>query len=152
MNHWLLKSEPAVFSIDDLAREKGKRTEWEGVRNYQARNMLRDQMNKGDLAFFYHSNAPETGIAGIVEIVREGYPDPHALDPDSPYYDDKSDPQRPRWYVVDVKLKRKLKRVITLQELKAEPRLADMQLLKKGNRLSVMPVAEKHWKHILSLE
>ncbi len=150
--YWLLKSEPGVFSIDDLAAASGKRTEWEGVRNYQARNMMRDDMKKGDLAFFYHSNAPETGIAGIVEIAREGYPDPHAFDRGSKYFDPKSDPALPRWYLVDVKLKRRFKRIITLAELKAEKKLEGMQLLRKGNRLSVMPVEAAHWEHILGME
>jgi predicted RNA-binding protein with PUA-like domain len=152
MNHWLMKSEPDAFGIDDLAT-RPKRTEpWDGVRNYQARNMMRDQMKRGDLVFFYHSNCAEPGIVGIAEVVREGYPDHTAFDPECKYYDPKSDPDNPRWYMVDVRFKRKLKRTITLHELKPHPQLADMPLLRKGNRLSVMPVDEAHWKFILALE
>jgi len=152
MNHLLMKSEPDAFGIDDLAT-RPKRTEpWDGVRNYQARNMMRDQMKRGDLVFFYHSNCAEPGIVGIAEVVREGYPDHTAFDPECKYYDPKSDPDNPRWYMVDVRFKRKLKRTITLHELKPHPQLADMPLLRKGNRLSVMPVDEAHWKFILALE
>lgn len=149
---WLMKSEPSVFSIDDLARRPGKRDCWDGVRNYQARNMLRDGMKKGDLAFFYHSSTDETGIAGIVEIVREGYPDHTAFDPEDHHYDPKSKPDDPTWYMVDVKLKRKLKRVITLAELKTHPALKNMILLRPGNRLSVTPVTKEEWEYVLALE
>lgn len=154
MNHWLLKSEPDVFSIDDLHASPGRRTCWDGVRNYQARNFMRDSMRRGDLAFFYHSNCPEPGIAGIVEICRQGYPDPTAFDPEDKHYDPKSSPDAPRWYMVDVKFRRKLGRVIGLAELRAhaERALRGFQLLRRGNRLSVMPVDEAHWDFILSLE
>ena len=153
MNYWLMKSEPSVFSIDDLAKSPRKTTCWDGVRNYQARNMLRDEMKRGDLAFFYHSNCDETGIAGIVEIVREGYPDHTAFDPDDDHFDSKSDPDDPRWYMVDVKLAQKFDRVITLRELKehAEGKLAGFRLLARGNRLSVMPVDKRHWNFVLSI-
>jgi len=154
MNYWLMKSEPDVFGIDHLAKRPGKTEPWDGVRNYQARNMMRDQMKKGDLAFFYHSNCEEPGIVGIMAIAREGYPDTTAFDPGAKYYDPKSNPDNPRWFMVDVKYKRKLKRTITLQELRvyAEGPLADMPLLRKGNRLSVMPITEGEWDFILALE
>jgi predicted RNA-binding protein with PUA-like domain len=151
MNHWLLKSEPSTFSIDHLAKRPGRRDSWNGVRNYQARNFLRE-MTAGDLAFFYHSSAAETGIAGIVKIVSEPYPDPTAFDPQDDHYDPKSDATKPTWYVVDVKLERKLGRLILLAELKAQRSLAGMRLLRPGNRLSVMPVEQKHWDAILELE
>jgi predicted RNA-binding protein with PUA-like domain len=151
MKYWLMKSEPDTFSIDDLMA-RPKRTEaWDGVRNYQARNMLRDQMKKGDLAYFYHSNCAEPGIVGSVEIIREGYPDPTAFDPENDHYDPKCDPDNPRWYMVDVRFKRKFSRVITLTELKQHPDLADFQLVKRGNRLSVMPVSPREWKIISGL-
>lgn len=152
MNYWLMKSEPDTYSIDDLASFPRKTDHWDGVRNYQARNMMRDEMKKGDLVFFYHSNCKEPGIVGIAEVVKEGYPDFTAWDPDQKYYDPKSTSDNPRWYMVDIRYKRKLKRVITLQELKNYPRLEEMPLLRKGNRLSVMPVSKKHWDFILQLE
>jgi predicted RNA-binding protein with PUA-like domain len=152
MNYWLLKSEPDVFSIADLARRPGRTEHWDGVRNYQARNYLRDGMRRGDLGFFYHSSCAVPGIAGIVEIVREGYPDFTAFDPDNPHHDPASTPDKPRWYMVDVRLRRSFKHVISLQELKACPALAGMQLLARGNRLSVMPVTAAEWSAILALE
>jgi predicted RNA-binding protein with PUA-like domain len=154
MNHWLMKSEPDVFGIDDLKNRPGRTEPWDGVRNYQARNMMRDQMKRGDLAFFYHSNCDDPGIVGIMTVAREGYPDHTAFDPQAKYYDPKSDPGNPRWYMVDVRYKRKLKRTITLQELKqyGGGPLADMPLLRKGNRLSVMPVTAGQWDFILGLE
>lgn len=151
MAYWLLKSEPSVFGVDDLAAEPGRRTFWDGVRNYQARNMMRDRMRKGDLAFFYHSSCPQPGIAGIIEILGAGQPDATAFDPRSPYHDPKSDPRSPTWYGVEVRLKKRLPRVIALETLKRERALADMQLLRRGNRLSVMPVTEAEWRHILSM-
>jgi predicted RNA-binding protein with PUA-like domain len=153
MQYWLMKSEPDVFGIDHL-RACPKQTEpWDGVRNYQARNMMRDQMKKGDMVFFYHSNCDEPGIVGIMEVVKEGYPDPTAFDPEAKYYDPKSDPDNPRWYLVDVKYKRKLKRDISLKELKQHAEeLPDFPLLRKGNRLSVMPVSKDAWNYILGLE
>ncbi|HSD75495.1 MAG TPA: EVE domain-containing protein [Steroidobacteraceae bacterium] len=154
MSHWLLKTEPASFSIDDLARAPGRRSSWDGVRNYQARNMLRDEMKAGDQAFLYHSSCEVPGIAGIVEIVREGYPDPTAFQRGHHHYDPESDPAAPRWFMVDVRLVRKLKRIITLEELRAhaQGKLQDLKLLKRGNRLSVLPVSARSWKFILSLE
>lgn len=152
MSYWLMKSEPDVFGIDDLHALPKKTDMWEGVRNYQARNMMRDDMRTGELAFFYHSNCKEPGIAGIMKIVRRGYPDFTAFDPDAKYFDPKSDPDNPRWYMVDVRFVRKLKRVITLSELKEHDALADLPLVRRGNRLSIMPISEEHWDFILSLE
>jgi len=154
MKHWLLKSEPGTFSIDDLAARPRKTSAWDGVRNYQARNMLRDSMKKGDTAFFYHSSCAVPGIAGIVSIVGNGYPDATAFDPKHAHYDPQSKPSEPRWYVVDVKLERKFTTVITLDELRkhADSELKDLIVLKRGNRLSVTPVTKKEWDFILSLE
>jgi predicted RNA-binding protein with PUA-like domain len=154
MNYWLLKSEPDSFSIDDLKLAPKQTTAWDGVRNFQARNMLRDSMKKGDLAFFYHSSCDVPGIAGIVTIVRGGYPDATALDPKHHHYDADSKADEPRWFVVDVKLLRKFDRVIALDELRrhAQKALKDFVLLRRGNRLSVMPVSSKDWDFILKLE
>jgi predicted RNA-binding protein with PUA-like domain len=154
MNHWLFKSEPDTFGIDALAKAPKQTSAWDGVRNYQARNMLRDSMKKGDLAFFYHSSCDVPGIAGIVSITRGGYPDITAFDPKHHHYDADSKQDSPRWYVVDVKLVRKLKRLITLDELRvhADSALKDFVLLRRGNRLSVMPVSNKDWDFILTLE
>lgn len=152
MNYWLMKSEPASFSVDDLARAPRKTTAWDGVRNYQARNMLRDEMRKGDQVFFYHSSCDVPGVAGIAAVARAGYPDATAFDPKHHHYDPESDPDDPTWFVVDVRLVRKLKRVITLDELRATRGLAGMQLLKRGNRLSVMPVSAQEWQRVLALE
>jgi predicted RNA-binding protein with PUA-like domain len=154
MNHWLLKSEPDSFSIDDLAKAAKQTSAWDGVRNFQARNMLRDSMKKADLAFFYHSSCAVPGIAGIVRIVREGYPDVTAFEPKHHHFDAESNQDAPRWFVVDVKLVRKLKRIITLDELRAhaEKKLKDFVLLRRGNRLSVMPVSNKDWDFVLTLE
>jgi predicted RNA-binding protein with PUA-like domain len=150
MNYWLMKSEPDEYSIDSLARAGNG--SWDGVRNYQARNMIRDQMRPGDLAFFYHSSCAIPAIVGIMSITSVGYADASALDPRSPYYDSASTAENPRWYRVDVRFKRKLKREITLQELKSQPLLAGLPLIRRGNRLSVMPITAEHWHYILSLE
>ena len=154
MNYWLLKSEPSSFSIDDLVKAPKRTTSWDGVRNFQARNFLRNDMKKGDQAFLYHSRCDVPGIAGVVTIVKEGYPDPTAFDASHHHYDAESDPQKPRWFMVDIKLDRKLKRVITLEELKqhASGKLKDLVILKRGNRLSVTPVTKADWQFILSLE
>jgi predicted RNA-binding protein with PUA-like domain len=154
MNHWLLKSEPATFSIDDLGARPKRTAGWDGVRNYQARNMLRDSLKKGDLAFFYHSSCDVPGIAGIVKVVAGGYPDPTAFDRKDEHYDPESKPDEPRWYAVDVKLERKFKRIITLDALRnhAGGALSAMVLLRRGNRLSVTPVTTKEWNFILTLE
>ncbi len=150
MAYWLMKSEPDAFSIDDLKRVGTE--PWDGIRNYQVRNMIRDQMQPGDRAFFYHSNTKVPGIVGIMEIISQARPDHTAFDPDEKYYDPKSDPDKPRWLLVDVKYVRHTKRVIPLTELKADPVLEDMPLVRRGNRLSIMPVTEQQWDHILSLE
>lgn len=152
MNHWLVKSEPDAFSIDDLYRRPGRRDHWDGVRNYQARNFMRDGMKKGDLVFFYHSNCETPGIVGIAKVVREAYPDHTAFDPDDKHYDPKSDPESPRWMMVDLQYVRKLKRTVSLQELKENPRLESMPLVRKGNRLSVLPVTAEEWQAILDME
>lgn len=152
MNYWLMKSEPDVFGIEHLKQCRNKTEPWDGVRNYQARNMMRDEMKKGDQVFFYHSNCKEPGIVGIMKVVREGYPDHTAFDPKEKYFDPKSDPDNPRWYMVDVRYVRTLKRVITLTELKEHKALADMPLVRRGNRLSIMPVSKKAWNYILKLE
>ena len=153
MNYWLLKSEPGTFSIDDLVRAPKKTTTWDGVRNYQARNHLREMKNR-DLCFFYHSSCPEPGIAGIVKVVRQAYPDHTAFDPDDDHYDPKSNPEEPRWFMVDVRIVRKFARIIPLGELRkhAAQALSGMVLLRRGNRLSVTPVTKKQWDHIISLE
>ena len=150
MAYWLMKSEPDAYSIDDL--EKDGRDMWDGIRNYQARNMMRDDMKIGDQVFFYHSNCKEPGVVGIAEVVSKPYPDPTQFDKKSRYFDPKSSQEDPRWILVDVKFVRKLARNITLAEIKAEKSLEDMILTRKGNRLSIMPVSKKHWGKILSLE
>jgi predicted RNA-binding protein with PUA-like domain len=152
MNYWLMKSEPDVFGIDHLKNRPGRTEHWDGVRNYQARNMMRDEMKQGDLVFFYHSNCAEPGIVGIMQVVREGYPDYTAFDPQQKYYDPKSDPDKPRWYMVDVQYQRKTRRVITLAELKQRRELQDCPLVRKGNRLSIMPITSQQWDLILQLE
>ena len=149
---WLMKSEPEVFGLDTLAKLPAQTTMWDGVRNYQARNMMRDQFKLGDEAFFYHSNCSEPGVVGIVEVVRTAYADPTQFNPESEYFDPKSTAENPRWFVVDVKLKRALKRTVTLTEMKEDPALADMALVRKGNRLSVLPVTPAQWRHILARE
>ena len=150
IQHWLMKSEPDAFSIDDLKRKKQEA--WDGVRNYQARNFMRDGMRPGDQVFFYHSNCAEPGIVGIARVATDAYPDPSQFDPKSKYFDAASSRDHPRWALVEVKFVRKLKRTITLKELQAQPALAGMPLVRKGNRLSVMPVSAEDWKFILALE
>ena len=152
MNYWLMKSEPNAFSIDDLKNMPDQTEHWDGVRNYQARNMMRDDMKVGDRVFFYHSNCEVPGIVGIMEVVREGYPDHTAFDPQSKYFDPKSDPQKPRWMMVDIKYVRHTRRVISLAELKNHDALENMPLVRKGNRLSIMPVSADEWNYILGLE
>ena len=150
MAHWLMKSEPDAYSIDDLERDG--REMWDGIRNYQARNMMRDEMRVGDKVFFYHSNCKEPGIVGIMKVASKPYADPTQFDPDSKYYDPKSGEEDPRWILVDVDFVRKLSRPITLAELKAQSGLDGMVLLRRGNRLSIMPIEKKHWDLILGLE
>ena len=154
MRYWLMKSEPSSFSVEDLAAAPRRTTAWDGVRNYQARNLLRDQMKRGDQAFLYYSSTEVPGIVAIMQIVKEGYPDPTAFDRKHHHYDAGSDAKSPRWFMVDVQLKRRLARTITLKELRrhAGKQLKGLALLRPGNRLSVSPVEERHWKFILSLE
>ena len=151
MQYWLMKSEPEEFSIDDLRKMPKKTEHWDGVRNYQARNFMRDEMKIGDQVFFYHSNCEEPGIVGIAEVVKEGYPDFTAWDPDDKHYDPKTDPENPRWFMVDIKFVRKFANTVSLKTLKDTPALKDMQLVQRGNRLSVMPVGKKEWGTILRM-
>ena len=151
MNWWLFKSEPDVFSIDDLANSIDKTTYWDGVRNYQARNFLRDSMKIGDKVLFYHSNCDPMGVAGVCEIVKEGYPDSSAFDPHSHYFDSSSKPDNPVWIMVDIKLVEKFPRLVTLQEIKDNPELQQMTLIKRGNRLSVFPVKEEEFNEIVKI-
>ena len=147
MRYWLMKSEPSVYSIDDLLRD-GK-TMWDGVRNYQARNFMRDQMKVGDQVFFYHSNAEPSGIAGIAKVAGQSYPDPTAFDKKDVHFDPKSKKDSPTWYLVDLVFFKKFKKCLSLEELKKMKSLEGMLLLQKGSRLSVQPVSEKHWQTIL---
>ncbi len=151
MAYWLFKSEPETFSIDTLAHKPKQTEHWDGVRNYQARNFMRDDMQVGDLGFFYHSNCAIPGIVGIIKIVKAAYPDFTAFDPESKYYDPKSSPDNPRWHMVDVKFIQKFPEVISLAELKRQAKLKDMLILQKGNRLSITPVTHKEWEIILDL-
>ncbi|MDC0663695.1 EVE domain-containing protein [Marinobacter sp. SS21] len=148
MAKWLIKSEPSECGINDFARDPAKVIPWDGVRNYQARNFLA-QMQRGDELFLYHSSCKHIGIAGIVRVVQDAYPDPLQFDPDSKYFDPKSSPEKPRWQAVDMQFVAKLPTLITLDRLKALPELADLALVRKGNRLSVMPVTEAEWHAIL---
>lgn len=152
MRYWLMKSEPSEFSIDDLAQRPDQTEPWDGVRNYQARNMMRDDMKVGDSIFFYHSNCDVPGIVGIAQVKREAYPDPTAFDPQNKHYDPKSQPEKPTWLMVDVGFVRKLSRTITLAELKDKAEMEGLALVRRGNRLSVMPVTENQWHYILGLE
>ncbi|MEZ5228944.1 MAG: EVE domain-containing protein [Acidimicrobiales bacterium] len=149
IRHWLVKSEPDAFSIDDLAAAGTE--PWDGIRNYQARNMMRDDMAVGDRVLFYHSNAKPPGVVGLAEVASEPYPDPTAFDPDSKYYDPTSDPDDPRWILVDMRYVAHLPRLVPLDELKQKKSLVGMPLLAKGQRLSVMPVEKKHYDAIVAL-
>lgn len=153
MKYWLIKSEPDAFSIADLSDAPGKKEHWDGIRNYQARNFIRDDMQKGDLVFFYHSNCKEPGIVGICEVASDAYPDHTAFDSNSKYYDAGSTPENPRWLMRDIRYRRKTRRLIGLAELKEHAdRLQDFPLVRRGNRLSIIPVSREHWDFILSLE
>lgn len=152
MKFWLMKSEPSCFSIDDLLNMANKTTSWDGVRNYQARNFMRNQMTIGDQVFFYHSNCPHPGIVGIVEVISEAYPDHTAFDPNSDHPDPKSSPANPRWSMVDVRFKEKFNHKITLDALRQHAALAEMPLLRPGNRLSVLPLTAAEWQFINTLE
>jgi len=144
-----MKSEPDVYSIEDLARDG--RGEWEGVRNYQARNFMRDEMRVGDLVLFYHSNAKPPGLAGLARVCREGYPDSTQFDPKSPYFDPKAEPAAPRWFRVDLEHVETFERLISLAELREERALEGMRLLQRGQRLSVQPVQERYFQHALQM-
>jgi predicted RNA-binding protein with PUA-like domain len=150
MRYWLMKSEPDVFGVDDLARARGKTTAWWGVRNYQARNFMRDDMRLGDRAFFYHSSCPQPGIAGIVEVSKLAYPDETQFERKGEYYDPAATRAEPRWFNVDVTLVRKT-RLLGIQEMRTYPELADMRVLRKANRLSITPVEPREWKFISKL-
>ena len=150
MRHWLMKSEPDVFGIDDLAKEPGRTAAWWGVRNYQARNFMRDDMSVGDLAFFYHSSCAEPGIAGLMKVAKKAYPDITQFDPASEYHDPKSTPEAPRWMNVDMKLVKKT-RLVPLAKLRAHPELASLRILQRGNRLSITPVEPAEWAFIAGL-
>jgi predicted RNA-binding protein with PUA-like domain len=149
-HYWLMKSEPDEVSIDDALAAPRQTVPWTGVRNYQARNFMRDQMRVGDGVLFYHSSCPEPGIAGFAEVASTPYPDPTQFDPKSPYHDPKSNPQEPRWLLVDVKALRKT-RLLSLPEMRETPALVDLLVLKKGNRLSITPVDARHWKAIATM-
>ena len=150
-NYWLMKSEPTTFSVDDLAAAPDQTTCWEGVRNYQARNLLRDEIHTGDRVLFYHSACAEPACVGVAKVVREGYPDHHAWDPQSHYYDPKSSPDNPTWYMVDIQLVQRFKVPVTLAEMRQQPQLAEMQVLRKGNRLSVQPVTKQEFDAVVKL-
>ena len=149
--HWLMKTEPSEFSIDDLVASPKQTTFWFGVRNYQARNLLRDEIKVGDRVLFYHSSCEAPAVVGTAVVVRGGYPDHTALDPNSPYFDAKSSPDNPRWYMVDIRLDQKLARPVTITEMRAHQELVDLPLLRKGNRLSVLPVTHAEFEYVLKL-
>ena len=149
--YWLMKSEPDVFGFDDLLAAPRRTTHWDGVRNHQARNYMRDDMRVGDLVLFYHSNAEPTGVAGIAEVVRAAYPDHTAFDPEDPHFDPKSDPAAPTWLMVDVRARERFARVVPLAELRAAPGLERMLVLQRGNRLSVTPVTAGEWEVVTAL-
>ena len=151
INYWLFKSEPTAYSYQDLQSEDNHTAEWDGVRNYQARNLMRDEMKIGDRVLFYHSNAKPMAVIGTATIVKEAYPDHTALDPDSKYYDPKSTPDNPIWMMVDIKADEPLARPVTLQEIKQTPALENMPLVRKGMRLSVQPVSKSEWDSILAM-
>lgn len=150
-NYWLVKTEPECFSFDDLKKCSSQTTYWDGVRNYQARNFLRDQMKTGDEVLFYHSNAEPNLIMGVCEVVKEGYPDFTQFDPENQHYDPKSKTGEPTWYMVDIKLKQEFNRPVTLSEIKSNPKLQNMKLVQKGSRLSVMPVEKDEFAEILKM-
>ena len=154
MRHWLMKTEPSAFGLKTLAAAPRRTTAWDGVRNYQVRNMIRDEMKKGDLAFLYHSSCAVPAVVATMTIVRPGYPDATAFDRKHPHHDPDSDPENPRWYMVDVRLRQALPRPLPLDELRAHANkeLKGMLLLRPGNRLSITPVEAAHWKFILSLK
>jgi predicted RNA-binding protein with PUA-like domain len=148
--YWLFKTEPSTFSLDDLKSRPDATEHWDGVRNFQARKFLRDEVKVGDQVLFYHSSIPKPAIVGVAEVVREGYPDFTAFDPQSPYFDPRSTPEKPLWYMVDVRFMRELPRPVTLEELKGIPALSKMVLLNRS-RLSIQPVTAQEWEEIMKL-
>jgi len=150
-NYWLIKSEPESFSIVDLRKSKNQTTYWDGVRNYQARNYLRDEMKAGDGVLFYHSSTEPNAIVGVCEIVKEGYPDHTQFDPDSHHFYPSATPDNPVWYMVDIKLIKEFKTPITLQDIRKNTKLQKMKLIQKGNRLSVMPVTKEEFQEIIKI-
>ena len=148
--YWLFKSEPTAYSFDDLMNDPDGWAEWDGVRNYQARNMMRDDMKVGDSILFYHSNAKPMAVVGIASVVREGYDDFHALDPDDKHYDPKATPEKPIWSMVDIKGERPLARPVTLAEIKENPKLKDMLLIRKGMRLSIQPITKEEFIEVVA--
>jgi predicted RNA-binding protein with PUA-like domain len=150
-NYWLFKSEPTDFSWDDLKMSKSQTTFWDGVRNYQARNFLRDEIKKGDGVFFYHSNADPLVVMGYCEVVKAGYPDHTQFDMDDKHFDPKAKNDNPTWFMVDIKLKKEFKNPVTLDQIKTSSKLMNMRLIQRGNRLSVMPVTKKEWDEILKM-
>ena len=150
-NFWLMKSEPEVFSLQDLCERPGQKELWDGVRNYQARNFMLNDMKKGDLVLFYHSNATPSGVAGVADVVEEAQPDPSSWNPKSEYFDPKSTPEKPRWFCVTVGKPQAFKRFITLDELRAQRELVDMLVLRKGQRLSILPVTPKEFETVVKL-
>jgi predicted RNA-binding protein with PUA-like domain len=148
-NYWLMKSEPKAFSIDDLKNSENSTACWDGVRNYQARNFLRDEIKAGDGVLFYHSNIAKPAIVGLAEVVREGYPDHTALDPNSDHYDPKATKDNPRWYMVDIRFLASLPEPIDRKTMAADPVLSGMEVMKKGSRLSVQPVTSQQWQAVL---
>ncbi|MCB1197030.1 MAG: EVE domain-containing protein [Deltaproteobacteria bacterium] len=150
-NYWLMKTEPNTFSIQDLEKAPHQTTCWEGVRNYQARNMLRDDVKKGDMVLFYHSNTEPVGVHGTAKVVKPGYPDHFQFEPKSKYYDPKASPERPRWFMVDIKHQQTFQQPVTLQTLRTVDALQDMKLLQKGQRLSVQPVTKTQWDLIVKM-
>ena len=150
-SHWLMKSEPDVYSYAHLEAAPERTTLWDGVRNYQARNMMRDEMKVGDLVLYYHSNTKPPGVVGVARVVREGYPDPTQFDPKDSHFDPKSDPENPRWYVVDIQAVAPMERDVSLDDIKANPKLAEMAVVQRGQRLSVQPVAAAHFREVLRM-
>jgi predicted RNA-binding protein with PUA-like domain len=151
MKRWLFKSEPSEFSFDDLWAQKSRTTRWDGLRNYQVRNFLRDEVRAGDEVLFYHSSADPTGVVGIAQVVREAYPDPTQFDARHPLFDPKSERADPRWLAVDIQATRRLERVVTLAAIKASPRLKGLRAVQPGSRLSITPVTEGEWNEVLRL-
>lgn len=149
--YWLFKSEPSTWSIDDLAAEPGGAAMWDGIRNYQVRNLIRDEIHAGDGVLFYHSGIPRPAVVGVARVVREAYPDPTQFDPRHPGFDARSPRETPRWLAVDIAFERRLRRPVTLDELRRTPGLEDLPVLRRGNRLSITPVRAREWRRILQL-